>query len=369
MKIVCLLPVSNDARIQRRLSALKGLGIDLDVLAFERDAYPGRALSEFQSLGTIDHGRYPARVKALLAALPRVRAAAESADAVYSFGFDLHALAWMATRRLGRRLPLLYEVADINPLMVGSGATARIMRCIERRLIGDTQLVVVTSAAFISGFYRGVQKLTRLPHLLIENKPNLESLVSAPSVHRSPSDPLTIGYFGIIRCQRSWEALQQIARRANGRVRIYLRGVPLGIAGFERDCAASPWIEYGGPYVAPADLAEMYRRIDVSWIAHRVDDNNSLLWNRTNRFYEACAFQKPMVAQAGSQDGEVVSERQLGLSIDLSDVEAAATRVLDVSWGQVHEWQRHVHSLPRSVYSDNGEHEKLANRILHLAHL
>ena len=171
----------------------------------------------------------------------------------------------------------------------------------------------------------------------------------------------------MIRCRRSWKALQRIAERGNGRVRIYIRGFAVGIPNFEREAAASPWIEYGGPYVAPDELANMYVRIDLCWNAHRVDDNNSLLWNRTNRFYEACAFHTPMVAQEGSQDGQVVAQNQLGLCVDLNDIETTAAYVLEVTSEDIRDWRRHMMCLPRSVYTENGEHRELANRILRLA--
>jgi succinoglycan biosynthesis protein ExoL len=225
----------------------------------------------------------------------------------------------------------------------------------------------VTSEAVVTGFYRGVQKIARLPHLLIENKPNLESVTYATPVRVRQSGPITIGYFGMIRCQRSWQALRQIAARGNGQIRVYVRGVPLGLPNFEREAAESPWIEYGGPYVSPDELPDIYNRIDLAWIAHRMDDNNTLLWNRANRFYEACAFHKPMVAQIQSQDGGVVARQQLGPCIDLMDVEASAARVLAVTWDELSEWQRHMQSLPRGVYAENGEHEELANQILRLA--
>lgn len=368
MTTVCLLPVANDARIQRRLAALESRGVTTDVLAFEREHYPGKPpATGYRSLGIIEDGCSVRRLSSLLRAAPIVRAAVAGADVVYTFSFDLHALAWITTRTLVRRPALVYEVADIHPTLVGSRLTSRLMRAIERRLLSDTRLVVVTSEAFITGFYRGVQKIARLPHLLIENKPDLKMVTGARPLQRR-SGPITIGYFGMIRCQRSWQALRLIAERGNGRVRVYLRGVPLGLPKFEREAAESPWIEYGGPYVAPDDLLDMYERVDLCWNAHRVDDNNSLLWNRTNRFYEACAFHKPMVAQLQSQDGEVVARRQLGPCIDLVDVEASATRVLAVSWDELSEWQRHLDSLPRSVYTENGEHETLVNQILGLAH-
>ncbi len=304
---------------------------------------------------------------ALVSAIPRVRAATAAADVVYSFGLDLHALAWVATRTLGRRPALVYEVADIHPALMRPGPVSRLMRAVERRLLQDTRLVVVTSQAYITGFYKGVQKISRLPHLLIENKPTLDAATLPAQSRGAREGSLTIGYFGLIRCRRSWQTLRQVAARGNGRIKVYVRGVPLGLPDFEREVAASPWIEYGGPYVTPDDLPEMFSRIDLSWIAHRVDDNNSLLWNRANRFYEACAFRTPLIAQVGSQDGAVVAEDALGACIDLADIDAAANRILAINAEEMADWRRRVASLPQSVYMESGEHQELANRIFSLA--
>jgi succinoglycan biosynthesis protein ExoL len=368
VRTVCLLPVATDARIHRRLAALARLGLEPTVLAFDRPYYPGKPLpGGYQSLGRIEHGRYGSRIKSLLAALPAVRAASAEADVVYAFSLDLLAIAWLATRRFRNRPRLVYEVADIHPTLVGGSLGARAMRAIERKLLRDTSLLVVTSEAFISGFYRGLQNLSDLKYQLIENKPDLETLsAQAPSVR--PSDgTLTIGYFGVIRCERSWQALQRLAVRGGGRIRVYLRGVPLNIRDFEAEARACPWIEYGGPYVAPDDLPAMYDSVDVVWAAHRVDHDNSLLWNRTNRFYESCAFQKPMIGQIGTQDGTFVLDRDLGPGIDLMDPEQAIERILNITSEDVQRWQANVSHLPPSVYRENGEHEQLTMQIRMLA--
>jgi len=367
MKTLCLLPVATDARISRRLTALERRGVPLQVLAFERAGYPGKPMAlGFQSLGHIDHGKYFGRLGALMAAVPLVRAAMADADVVYSFGLDLHALAWSVARTLRRRPALVYEVADIHPTLVGAGPLARCLRAVERRLLRDTPLTVVTSQAFITGFYAGVQKIAHVPHLLIENKPNLGPVAAVPA-RDVDAGPITIGYFGMLRCERSWQALEEITARGNGRIRVYFRGVPLGLSDFTRRVAENPWMEYGGPYNAPEDLPGMYSRIDLSWNAHRVDDNNSLLWNRTNRFYEACAFRTPLVAQVGSQDGDVVADRGIGVCVDLADIDAVARRILAIDGDQFARWQRRVAGLPASVYTETTEHEELAHHIFRLA--
>ena len=156
----CLLPIASDARIQRRLAALAKLGVRPTVLAFERPSYPGKPVpGGYQSLGEVQHGRYLSRLRPLLAAFLKVRAACIDTDVVYAFSMDLLALAWLATRASRRRPRLIYEVADIHPTLVGPGLRASMMRAIERRLLRDTSLLVVTSEAFITGFYREIQGL------------------------------------------------------------------------------------------------------------------------------------------------------------------------------------------------------------------
>jgi succinoglycan biosynthesis protein ExoL len=367
MTLVCLLPVSTDARIQRRLGALRRHGIAPDVLAFERPQYPGRPPADgYRSLGIISHGHYVKRLGAMAQALPLVRSACTRADVVYAFSLDLLALAWLATRFTRHKPRFVYEVADVRAVLVGDGVPARIARAAERHLLRGTSLLVVTSQAYITGFYHAVQKMIDLPHLLIENKPDLEGAAAATAAERRPG-PLTIGYFGLIRCRRSWEALRRIAAGGNGRIRVHVRGVPLGIPEFERDVADSPWIEYGGPYVAPDDLRDMYARIDLCWIAHRMNQEHSMLWNRANRFYEACAFRTPMIAQAGTQDGQVVARDGLGVCIELASPDAAAARVLEIRESDIDQWQRQMLAVPRSVYTENGEHQALATEILRLA--
>ena len=365
---VCLLPVATDARIQRRLAALTRLGVQPTVLAFDRPYYPGKPMAGgFECLGRIEHGKYLGRLRPLLAALPRVRAACGAADVVYAFSLDLLALAWLATRARRRKPKLIYEVADIHPTLVGRGVGAAVMRAIERRLLRDASLLVVTSEAFITGFYNGVQGVCDIRYELVENKPELGPFEAPAARPRRQAGPIVIGYFGVIRCERSWHVLRRLAEQGNGRINVYLRGVPLNIPNFEQEAAESRWIQYGGPYVAPDELAEMYNRVDLLWVAHRVDDNNSLLWNRTNRFYEGCAFQRPMIGQTGTQDGAVIQGRGLGPLVDLANEDATVEQVLQMTAGEIEQWQANVSRLPRSIYAENGEHERLSHQIRELA--
>ena len=120
------------------------------------------------------------------------------------------------------------------------------------------------------------------------------------------------------------------------------------------------YIDYDGPYIAPDDFPDMYRQVDVVWIAHYMG-RSSTLWNRANRFYEACFFKKPMFAQIGTQDGQVVETLGIGVCIDLRDINGTVDRILNVSEVEFSQWQQNVAHLPTDIYTYTDEHEKIVN--------
>jgi len=289
------------------MKALQNLGVDPEILAFERDYYAGKAWSAgYKSLGKLQHRHYCKRLLPLLKAVPKVRDAVKESDVIYAFDLDLLLLGWLASRLFGKRRKIIYEVGDLG-VLTRDGLFYRGLRLLERYLLQRIDLLVVTSEAYIEGYYRRVQGLTSLPYQVIENKLDAGTVPQPriPSAHSKRDGALQIGYFGIIRCRRSWKALKEVTIRGDGRIRVYVRGKPMGLESFEEDVRTTPYIDYDGPYIAPDDLPDMYRQVDVVWIAHYMG-RSSTLWNRANRFYEACFFKKPMFAQIGTQDGQVV---------------------------------------------------------------
>jgi len=364
VKISFLLPVGSHARYRKRVSALQELGAQARILSFEREYYAGKPWPNgYISLGSVKHRNYLKRLLPLAKALPTVRAAAKDSDVLYAFGLDMLALGWLASRAIGSTAKLVYEVGDLG-VLAADRPCSRILRWLERFLLSRTTVLVVTSKAYIDEYYQAVQKLEDLRYQVIENKvdPDLTALpqVTGHPQREEGSSPgvLRIGYFGLIRCHRSWETLKKFVERGNGRVQLYVRGLSLTLPSFDRDVVASPHIEYGGPYVVPDDLAAMYANVDIVWIAHFMN-RNSMLRNRANRFYEACFFQKPMLAQEGSQDGRAVQDLNLGLCVDLADVEGTVARLLQIGEAEVAEWKQALAQLPSQIYTYTDEHERL----------
>jgi succinoglycan biosynthesis protein ExoL len=364
MKVVFLLPTVSQVRFQKRVNGLRKLGVEPTILAFQRDYYPGKPWSEeVHSLGTVQHRHLLRRVLTLIRAMPVVRSFAKGSDAVYAFGLDMLLLACLAKLSLAKRVRIVYEAGDIREAMVGWGPVSQMLRQIECHLARRACLIVVTSPAYVTGYYHGMLGLTGLRYQVIENKLHAGQLPPPASARREkPLGAMRIGYFGLIRCQRSLEVLKQLAAMGNGRIHVYIKGTPLGIGDLAAEVSRSPGIEYGGPYVAPDDLPDMYGQVDLAWIAHYHGRTN-LAWARANRFYEACYFRVPMVAQVGTVDAQAVESQDLGVCIDLTRLDEAVTAVMGISEAQLARWQQNIAHLPETVYMYSNEHQAVVEAI------
>lgn len=361
MKITFLLPVASDALHYRRIKALERAGAQSRILAFERDYYPGKLQpGEYESLGRLQHRHYSRRYMPYLKAISKVRAAVREADVLFVFGLDLLLLGWLASRALGKRLKIVYEVDDVREVLMGNGLLSRSLRWLERFLLQSVDLLVTVTEPLLQGYFLGIQGLTDLRYQVIENKLDNDALAQIESLTKDGI--LRIGYFGLIRCRRSWEVLKKAAERGNGRVQVYVRGMSINLENLEEEARRLPYVEYGGPYLVPDDLPALYGQVNVVWVAYYHGESN-VLWGHAHRFFEACYFKLPMFGQVGTPDGRIIEELGVGTSIDLLDVESTVDRILHISEAELDQWRENVTKLPQDVYVYTDEHERLIEAI------
>jgi succinoglycan biosynthesis protein ExoL len=366
MTVTFLLPVSSHARYRKRFDALSRLGVRPIVFAFERDYYQGQPWPQgYLSLGVVKHRRYVSRLAVLPKAVLKVRSGGRDTDAFYAFSLDTLLIALIAGWKRGPRPKYIFEVGDIRDVLLGNGPRGRLLRCLERMLLRRTDLLVVTSEAFATEYFIKIQGLDGINYQVIENKLSASELALAGrevACSGAGDHRLMIGYFGLIRCRRSWDVLREVVKRGGGRIRLFVRGKFLDMPDVEAEARQSENIIYGGPFVSPDDLPGMYREIDISWIAHHHGESN-LRWARANRFYEACFFGRPMIAQLGTQDGVIVAGRRIGKNVDLSDPERAIEDVLHIEHADIREWHENVCRLPDDIYLYKNEHVKLIENL------
>jgi succinoglycan biosynthesis protein ExoL len=362
MNIVFLLPDFSHYCL-KRVDMLARIGNHVQLLGYTRGYYIGKKWQgESILLGNLRERHYFNRIFPFLHSLPQVYKAIKSADVVYAFGQDLLGLGWIASLPIGKKPKIVCEIADIQPALTGRGIFSQELRYIERILLNKVDLLVVTSEAFITGYYQNLQGITDIPYQVIENKVDEEFVVPSikTAVERNENGVLRIGYFGLLRCRRSWEILRLVALKGKGRVKIYLRGV-VPWDDMRIEILNSPNVEYGGAYVSPDELSSIYGQVDLVWAGFPYEGKNygNWRWARTNRFYESCYFKKPMLVQKGTEDGRVVDTQELGLSLDLAGIGPCVDQILNIEESHLKLWRWNISQLPKNFYTYSDEHIKL----------
>ena len=218
---------------------------------------------EAVDLGQTSDARMLSRAGSVVGALAGVFAwsrGVAGAEVVMARNLEMLVLAWVARSIAAPRSILAYEVLDVHRLMLGAGLVSRALRWLERRLLRATSKLVVSSPAFLTGYFEAFgQPLPAV--VLLENKvPSLDGPPARPGP-RPPGPPWRIAWCGIIRCQRSLDTLAALAAHAPGLVEIEIRGRPWREAfrDFDAQVAASPGVSFLGPYV-PDDLPRLLCR-------------------------------------------------------------------------------------------------------------
>lgn len=364
MNILFLLPSISHVRFQKRVNALYHLGFQPDILSFERDYYKGKPWSfPYKSLGYLHHGNYLQRLKLALQAIPTTRKHSRKICIIYSFGLDNLLIAWLSKIGFGKKI-IIYEIGDVRELFLGKSLTSKLLRSLEKYLLKKTNLLVITSKAYASGYFQEILGVKNLCYQVIENKLDKNNLPIMTNCFSSQKKQgfLRIGYFGVIRCHRSWEILKKLVNKREGRFRLYVRGIFRGLDDIEHEVKNTEFVEYGGPYVSPDDLPEMYDKVDLVWACYpyQGDRTGNWMWARTNRFYEACYFKKPMIAQKGNEDGQIVTKLGIGLSVDLSDIDEAVNSLIKIENKDLNLWEKNLHKVPKKTYIYTDENEMLA---------
>ncbi len=360
--VVLLLPIPYDPRFRRRVRLLQDAGAVCRVFSFERDYFAGSADYPFRSLGRFQHGRYLDRPPKLMRAVPRIAGALQDGDILYCMGLDLLVLGVLAARLSAKRCRIVYECADIVSRLYGPSLAARSLRRLERWALDRCDRIVVTSPHYLSEYFVRQQRQPVDHFFLIENKVAPFMPAARSTAAWDGSRPLRLGYFGLLRDVLAWQIMRTWAQPPDG-IELIVRGYPFGIAGIQEDIDAQPAITFGGEYVYPDDLPDMYAGVDLVWVTYPLPKDPAAdvrwRWPHTNRFYEACYFGKPMIGQTGSADGALIESHDIGLTIDTASPDAAVARLDAIMPADLDRWTANLRRLPRHTYVFSDEHSRL----------
>jgi succinoglycan biosynthesis protein ExoL len=373
IKVLSALQLFGHPRDSKRIAMLKKAGFEVEAVAFEREKHDVRLPDcPVERLAKIQHGRYIQRILPQIAALPAIRRAIRRNHIVYASGPDMALSALIAG--FGLRRPVVLEVGDIRGPQTSRGITGFVTRMVERFTVNACKLLVVTASGFVDEYYRKWVK-TQTPAMIMENKqeePEAGSTaiepVASPAGSPLVDRPLRIGYFGVLRCEWSWRVLEALALARPDGVEIVAAGYVLNSLDIPKRAEEFRNVEFLGEFRSPDDLPKLYSSVDMVWGCYPYPgpDDQNWRWARTNRFYESCLYQKPIIALRDSGDAGEVERHDLGPIVNGPSIEGVVDALSKITPSDLARWQENLAKLPRDVYVYTTEGDELADALKEL---
>lgn len=361
-----------DARIVKRISALRDHGWEVNGFTFHRDRGKPEVVPFWQDvdLGTTYNRRYFQRLWALAKAVTllwRHNDRLADCDVIYAVNTDNALLALVGRLFSGRKIPLVLELADIQPAMTGAGFASRGLRAVERWVLARSCLLVTTSPGFVRNYFQPVQHHEG-PIFLLENKVYPSGSLTRTGQEKQlihNGHPWVIGCFGALRCRRSLEIMRKLAERLPGKVRFVLRGYAAGTIAdeFRQLIEGVEGIEFGGPYRYPEDLAEMYDAVDFNWCFDESDPTGNSAWLLPNRIYEGGCFQVPALGAKGTETGTWIAINGCGWEIEEPLVDHLERFFSNLD---LEEWQgtaERYADIPESRFRGESDYQSWSDRL------
>jgi succinoglycan biosynthesis protein ExoL len=297
------------------------------LLGFRRGAGLSPASTGAITLGHTRDGAMLRRAGSVAAALARLRRWGQTvadADVVLARQLETLAVAAAVRRQAAPQARLVFECLDIHRMMLGGGAPGRALRALEGRLLRGCDLLLTSSPGFVSRYFQPTHRALP-PVRLLENRVLASEVAESPPAPRpAAGPPWRIGWFGVIRCQRSLHVLAALARRFPGRVEVLIRGRPAldAIPDFAQVVADTPGLTFGGPYDRRTDLAALYGAVHFTWAVDFFETGGNSEWLLPNRLYEGGLHGAVPIALGGVETGRWLEAHRAG--IVLQDAPEAA---------------------------------------------
>ncbi|MBL1422418.1 MAG: hypothetical protein COC24_018080 [Alphaproteobacteria bacterium] len=311
-------PDSSDVAVHRRIDGLEKSGAKVIGFSFGRSGPTAdRKNSNIHFLGRVSDGNMGARLRGLWNAVGILKAHAtsfEDADVLYCRNLDMALIGLYVCWRTGQKLPLIYEVLDIHPLTARSDLIGGLLRSLERVVLRKARLLIVSSRRFLTDYFQKIQSFYGASYFL-ENKLPLVNFSNEVDDRQLDGKPLTIGYFGKLRCPESMRILTRVAVENPKSVHVRVGGYAIpAVQSALAELLKLPNTTDLGPYQYPDDISKLYEGVDLNWGLDISGGLNGKLL-LPNRIYEGGALGVPMIAQEGTETGDYVVNNELGFLI------------------------------------------------------
>lgn len=329
-----------DAR--KRTMALEAAGVQLKGFFFRRAKNNADYQPEWDNveLGVTQDNNYLKRIPALLKGLMILiqhKKDFRSAKFIMARNFDIMFIAMIAKFLTGSRATLVYDLPDIQEFFFGDGLKSKVFRFLERIILSNISMLIVTSPGFMTGYFVKLQNY-KGPFYVWENKLLKEQMGDLPepetlNTQRNQPDPWVICWHGTLRCPTSMQVLAQAAQRLGPKVKIYMRGKQTIYPElFEATFKDIENVEFGGEYKTPDDLEEIYGPAHFVWCPDYFDAKGNADLLLPNRLYQGGALGVVPLTAEGQESANYVAEHELGFVLKQPLVDNLVNLIETVTW-------------------------------------
>ena len=362
-KLIFIQSTFGDAHQMIRYLELSKYYLESELLAFERPYYETVKNIDFISLGKINHREFLKRFYLYIKAIFLIKKSKSKTleNDVFFYGFDF--LSILVFSRKFIKSKLIFEIPDIREIYFINNLVSKLFIKILKLSIERLSIVIVTSDLFITGFLnKNNIKLEK--YFLIENK--VHFLDRTGIINKEKDSLITIGFFGLIRCERSLKILIEFLN-STSEYNLIIYGYFMGISeGVIKEIKSHSKIKYKGTYKSPDDLSKLYSEIDISWIAYpfSLKLEGNFKYARTNRFYEAGFFKIPMIANIQSGDAHYVNKYNIGININFSDINIAIDKLKMINAKEISIWKKEIEKINvRAFQATEDDYDLLLNHL------
>ncbi|WP_428488737.1 hypothetical protein [Rhodopila sp.] len=332
-----------DSAVARRVHMLQIGGATVTLIGFRRTEHPVQQVSgaEAIDLGRTFDARFLDRaVKILRRSLEagRWKDLVVRSDVLLARNVEMGVVADSARAWSGANVRLVYECLDIHGLLLASGIPSALLRWWEKRLVRRSAALIVSSPGFLVNYFERLG--LRLPTVVVSENKLIKTAADlqrpAPDMTRNRA-PWRVGWFGKIRCVRSFYILKDLARRHPNLIDVELRGRPT--SALQALIAANLPLKnmrFGGPY-AQSELASIYETCHLAWAIDFWQQGQNSDWLLPNRIYEGGFYNCPPIALAGTETARWLKDRAAGVILQNpeEELEAFVTKLTADRYGEL----------------------------------
>ena len=315
MKIGYIVHDLNDPSVERRCIMLERGGAEVVLTGFYRGDKVKSVVAGRNPL-VLGRTKDAAMLSRLTSTLKHVfsvgKLKAHFMDCDVILARNLEQLAIAMRLKVSRHLT--YECLDLHRLLLGTGFVPRMIQSVESKLLSKVDGLLTSSPAFLRNHFD--DSTLNAPQYLIENKFLVETVSECLPPSAATSSVIRIGWFGMLRCRKTFKVLRELAERSDGRVEVIISGRPsvAELPELPEVAKASKGVTYTGPYTY-SDLPELYGQCHFAWAIDWFEEGLNSEWLLPNRLYESISHGAVPIVLAKTEMGRWLEARGAGLRI------------------------------------------------------